>query len=69
MPGLAFTPDGKRLGHGRGHYDRFLAECKERSTEIPKTIGLALRIQMLDDLPIDPLDKIVDLVLHDHLRI
>jgi hypothetical protein len=24
---------------------------------------------MLDDLPIDPLDKIVDLVLHDHLRI
>jgi 5-formyltetrahydrofolate cyclo-ligase len=68
VPGLAFTVDGKRLGHGRGYYDRFLYEYEERHGHRPRTIGLALRAQLLDDLPMERWDRRLDLVLHPPLE-
>ncbi|MEM9516424.1 MAG: 5-formyltetrahydrofolate cyclo-ligase [Actinomycetota bacterium] len=60
-PGLAFTPAGARLGQGGGWYDRFLADVSPGCT----TIGVCFREQVLDDLPIEPHDIAVDIVVTD----
>jgi 2-amino-4-hydroxy-6-hydroxymethyldihydropteridine diphosphokinase len=46
-PGLAFTPDGKRLGFGGGWYDRFLSAAKPTS----RSYGVAYSFQLMDSLP------------------
>lgn len=57
IPGRAFTEDGRRLGRGRGYYDRFLGEIN-----CPK-IGVALPFQIVRDLPCEPHDIPLDEVL------
>ncbi|MBU3665761.1 MAG: 5-formyltetrahydrofolate cyclo-ligase [Chthoniobacterales bacterium] len=59
VPGLAFTSDGARLGRGRGFYDRLLAD-------LPKTVlraGVCFPCQISPELPAEPHDQEVDLVL------
>jgi 5-formyltetrahydrofolate cyclo-ligase len=57
VPGLAFDPEGTRLGRGGGHYDRALAGYSG-----------ALRVGLLPDadlaprLPFEPWDQAVDAV-------
>ena len=55
-PGLAFTPDGRRIGFGGGWYDRFLAAAKPSA----KKYGVAYRFQLFDDLPQEPFDLRLD---------
>ena len=47
VPGLAFTPDGQRLGYGGGWYDRLLA----RAAPTARKLGVAFPFQMVPDLP------------------
>ena len=61
VPGLAFTRDGKRLGQGGGHYDRFLAGLPPSCA----TVGVCFAEQMVDDLPEEPHDRKVRLVITD----
>ena len=62
VPAIAYNKNNMRLGRGKGYYDKFLAKDKlSRAT----TIGLAFRFQILDDLPLDPHDKPVSLVITD----
>jgi 5-formyltetrahydrofolate cyclo-ligase len=69
VPGAAFTPSGKRLGHGRGYYDTFLEKLFEdyerRGIAKPKLVGVCLPCQIVgeDELPMEPWDKKVDLVM------
>jgi 5-formyltetrahydrofolate cyclo-ligase len=61
VPGLAFTADGRRLGRGRGFYDRLLAGLPAGTLKV----GVCFRLQVLDDLPVEDHDQRVDLVLSE----
>lgn len=62
LPGLAFDNEGGRLGYGGGFYDRFLPKLKN---EIPK-IALAYDFQVVDSVPKDFHDILVDEVITDY---
>jgi 5-formyltetrahydrofolate cyclo-ligase len=53
IPGLAFGPQGQRLGRGGGHYDRFLAALPREAI----TVGLAYSFQLLDRIPEESYDR------------
>lgn len=59
VPGLAFSPDGGRLGHGRGHYDRLFAARRSIA------VGMAFSCQLLPTLPLEPHDQPLDAVVTD----
>lgn len=50
VPGVAFTADGKRLGHGGGYYDKYIKIIREKQAILPKTVGLAFYQQIVNDL-------------------
>jgi 5-formyltetrahydrofolate cyclo-ligase len=58
-PGVAFTKDGKRLGRGKGYYDRFLSRLSKHAA----TFGLAFDFQVLADLPTNAMDVNVQKVI------
>lgn len=50
VPGLGFSLQGQRLGHGKGYYDEFLFEWSGRATRASfYTIGLAFREQLVEN--------------------
>lgn len=80
VPGVAFTRKGHRLGHGMGHYDKYLKKLfdtnpgrasmeltgnLEQKIQDNKTIliGLAFKQQIVDDLPVEKHDFLLDMVL------
>lgn len=58
VPGVAFDRKNNRMGRGRGFYDRML-----KSTPNATKIGLAYGFQMLDEIPIEPHDVPMDMVI------
>lgn len=58
MPGLAFDPQGHRIGYGGGFYDKFLAAEPGHPT-----LALCYDFQMLDYLETEEFDIPVDCVL------
>ena len=58
MPGLAFDPQGHRIGYGGGFYDRFLAAEPNHPT-----LALCYEFQMLPELHTEEHDIPVDTVL------
>ncbi|XP_043593198.1 5-formyltetrahydrofolate cyclo-ligase isoform X2 [Bombus pyrosoma] len=63
IPGVAFTANGKRLGHGMGYYDKFLDLCLKKQQKIPHLIALAFNEQLCEDIPTSENDILLDLVL------
>ena len=59
VPCMAASPGGVRLGHGAGYYDRFLAEHSG------KKVCLCFRVLLRPDLPAEPTDIPMDLVVTD----
>lgn len=56
VPGLAFTPDGRRLGRGAGLYDRFLKKLRPTT----RKTGIGFSFQVVKDLPTEPHDVRLD---------
>ncbi|MEM9406627.1 MAG: 5-formyltetrahydrofolate cyclo-ligase [Acidobacteriota bacterium] len=52
VPGLAFDERGGRLGYGKGHYDRLLAQMRP---EAPR-VGLCFEEQIVDAVPMEAHD-------------
>ncbi|EPE60492.1 5-formyltetrahydrofolate cyclo-ligase family protein [Exiguobacterium sp. S17] len=57
VPGRVFDRSGYRIGWGGGYYDRFLATYRGA------TIALAYDVQVLDEIPIEPHDIPVELIV------
>jgi len=60
MPGLAFDPEGRRVGYGGGYYDRFL----EKEPDHP-LVALCYDFQLVDHLEVEAHDVPVDVVITD----
>lgn len=58
MPGLAFDPQGHRIGYGGGFYDKFLAAEPDHPT-----VTLCYDFQVYEHLETEEFDKMVDCVL------
>lgn len=59
VPGLAFTADGRRIGYGKGFYDRFLPNLRAGCV----TIGACFSELLLEDLPTGAHDRRVTAVV------
>ena len=60
IPGVAFDKKGTRLGYGKGVFDRLLAKSKDFR------IGLAYEFQIVDTLPKENHDLVMDMVVTEN---
>ena len=58
VPGVAFDKEGHRMGRGRGFYDRLL-----KSTPNAYKIGVCFDFQMVESVPVEPHDVMMDRVV------
>jgi 5-formyltetrahydrofolate cyclo-ligase len=63
-PGLAFDRRLRRIGRGKGYYDRFLAKARSGPQEC-LVIGLTLAEQVVEEVPVGPLDQLLDGLITD----
>lgn len=61
VPGLGFTTSGYRIGRGMGFYDRFLAQPEFGGA----SCGLAFDEQIVDELPLQPHDIPLHILVSD----
>ena len=61
VPGVAFDNAGRRLGRGKGYYDRFLGGAARNAAKI----GLAFSFQLIERVPAEAHDQRVDEVITD----
>lgn len=57
IPAVAFDRKGNRLGRGKGFYDRLLSASKATK------IGVGYEFQLFDDIPSEPHDVAMDMVI------
>jgi len=63
-PGLAFDRSLRRIGRGKGYYDRFLAKARSGPQEC-LVVGLTLAEQVVEEVPAGPLDQLLDGLVTD----
>jgi 5,10-methenyltetrahydrofolate synthetase len=60
VPGVGFDPRGGRLGYGGGYYDRLLAGY---SNARPLLVAGAFEIQMVEEVPVEEHDTLMNLIV------
>ncbi len=63
VPGIAFSKDCMRIGYGKGYYDSFLDDYYNRK------IGIAFWEQIVDYIPRDTHDVLLDKIITDKVII
>ena len=63
VPLVAFDTKGGRLGYGGGFYDRTLELLRAQAPTL--AVGFAYAAQQASDLPLEPTDQPLDLVITD----
>ncbi|RLV93151.1 5-formyltetrahydrofolate cyclo-ligase [Spathaspora sp. JA1] len=67
VPGVAFTKNKQRMGHGAGFYDEFLNYYYHKHNRKPYLIGVALQEQLVENIPTEDHDWSLDsLVVANH---
>jgi 5-formyltetrahydrofolate cyclo-ligase len=61
VPLLAFDAQARRLGYGKGHYDRAIARLQAKGSVL--TIGVAYAAQEVAEVPTEPHDKALDAIV------
>ena len=61
VPLVAFSRAGGRLGYGGGFYDRTLEQLRAHKPTL--AIGFAYAAQEFDDIPLEPTDQPLDLIV------
>lgn len=61
-PGVAFDPNGNRIGYGKGFYDKYLTNKR-----ILSVIALAYSLQIVDNIPSEANDIKMDKIITDQL--
>ena len=62
VPGICFDPSGRRLGYGKGYYDRFLKRLRKENPKA-RAVGLAYSFQVLKEIPESANDEKVDIIV------
>jgi 5-formyltetrahydrofolate cyclo-ligase len=63
VPGVAFSDDGDRIGHGKGYYDRLLADAAADSRHFK--VGVCFDFQRIRACPHDAWDVAMDVVVSE----
>ena len=61
VPLVAFDRRGGRIGYGKGHFDRAIAALETQHPVL--TIGLAYAVQEIDEVPVEPHDRLLDVII------
>jgi 5-formyltetrahydrofolate cyclo-ligase len=61
VPLVAFDRGGGRVGYGKGHFDRAIAALEAKHPVL--TIGLAYAVQEIDRVPVEPHDRMLDVII------
>lgn len=61
IPGTGFDPQGNRLGYGGGYYDMLLSNAEKHIS----TIALAFEEQITEQIPAEPHDIKMDIIITD----
>ncbi len=61
VPLVAFDRRGARLGYGKGHFDRAIAALGAKHPVL--TIGLAYAVQEIEEVPVEPHDRMLDVIV------
>ena len=63
VPGVAFDRKGRRLGRGKGFYDRLLMNAKATK------IGVGYEFQLVEELPVEKYDVPMDMIITEETTI
>lgn len=63
VPAVAYDRKGRRLGRGKGFYDRFLQHTKATK------VGVGYEFQLIDEIPSEPHDVPMDMVITQYTTV